>query len=322
MDLHFVIPPDYAGYLNDLDGQVVGDTYPHWVGGRFNWAAQSYLHLRKHFENVSIGLQPKPSIVNFGHCMAWRELGPRQGEYRVSVRADYPRLFDVDFEILQNPSVSLNPTQIYLPYWPVPGIIPRDSKRIAVSRIAYAGRIGNRNLVDPIKRRADGGAFQGLEFIVLPPERWHDLSQIDLLVAIRSFGRQTHDSKPPSKLFNSWIAGIPLIGGYDSAFSAIAEPGVEYIRVETQAELEEAVAALRNDRVLYDRIVAAGAKRRGEYTHEAVAKVWADTIKSAIATDFEHWQEEGGAGSRQLVSRGLDHGRAAFSHFKARLKGW
>lgn len=321
MKIHFVIPPDYESYLDGLDAQVVGQSYPHWVGGRFNWAAQTYLMLREYFEDASISTKAEPGILNFAHCMTWRGLGKRTGEYRVSVRADYPRLFDVDFEILQNPAVSLGEKQAYFPYWPVPGIVPRDASRSGIERVAYAGRIGSRNLADPLKGDSGSGAFEGLEFAVIPPDQWHDMSRIDLLIAIRSFDRQTHDNKPPSKLFNSWIAGIPLIGGYDSAFSAIGEPGVDYIRVETEAELDDAVVALRNDRAFYERIVAAGAKRKAEVSHEAVARNWHSQISGAIAEDFERWQAKGGASQGQFLNRSMDVGRAVLSKAKARLRG-
>lgn len=321
MSLHFVIPKDYAAHLDGLDDQIVGESYPHWVGGRLNWAAQTYLMMRQHFEGVSISLAPKPGIMNFGHCMAWRGLGPRQGEYRISVRADYPRLFDVDYEILQNPAVSLAPKQAYFPYWPVPGIIPRDPGRTGIQRVAYAGRIGSRNLADPLKGDAGSGAFEGLEFAVIPPDQWHDMSKVDLLIAIRSFDTQTHDNKPPSKLFNAWNAGIPLIGGYDSAFSAIAEPGVEYLRVETEDELNAAVLSLRENDALYRQIVEAGARRRNEITHDSIAENWCSQIDGVIRSDFEAWKESGGEKKAQLVKRSLDVGRSVLSGMKSKLRG-
>lgn len=318
--LHFVVPKSFEARLADIGRQRVGADYPYWLGGRYNWSAQSYLVLREHRERLSIGVEPMPGVMNFAHCMAWRALGQRRGEYRISVRADYPALFDVDFEILQNPAAPLARRQAYLPYWPVPGIIPRDAGRgPALRTVAYAGRIGGRNLADPLRAGRGGGALGSLDFAVIAPDRWHDMSQIDLLIAIRSFDRRTHDNKPPSKLFNAWLAGIPLIGGWDSAFSSVGRPGVDYLRVESEAELETAVARLCEDPDYHRGVVDAGRARRVEVSHDAAASAWLKLLEGLVAADFERWRGGGGEKRRPRVRRSLDVGRALLSRAKSTL---
>jgi len=151
LTVHFVVPRESAEKVERLGGCVVGRDYPYWLGGQFNWTAQAWLVLRESREGLTIAVEPKPGVVNVAHTMVWRRLGARYGEFRLSVRADYRRLYDVDFEILQNPSVRLSRYQAYLPYWPVPGLIPRDVSRRRVETLAYAGRIGQRNLAGPLR---------------------------------------------------------------------------------------------------------------------------------------------------------------------------
>jgi hypothetical protein len=318
MQVHFLIPPEFANALEDLQKRVVGRDYPYWVVGELNWVVQSWLILRDYRDGMSIGAEPRPNVVNFSHSLVWRARGARLGEFRLGVRADFPRLFDVDFEILQNPAVRLSSRQAYLPYWPVPGIVPRDSDRTGLKTIAYAGFLGQRNLASQL---CDGGhrAFGGLNFVVVPPEQWHDMSQIDLLVAIRSFDKQEHPTKPPSKLINAWIGGIPLVAGWDSAYSATGTPMTDYIRISTESEFKEQVDRLRTDPIYYDRFVEAGRKRAPEFSRERIANAWLAILDGPVQQTYLQWLD--GRGSwRQRGARYLDTARNAASHRKRKLK--
>ena len=314
-NVHFVVPPSFASEVEALPSRRLGRDYPYWLGGRFNWVAQSYLVLREFREGLTIGTAPCPRRINFGHVMGWQEVGARQGEFRVSVRADYPRLFDVDFEILQNPFVQCGSRQAYLPYWPVPGLIPRDPGRKGLRVLAYAGRIGPRNLAEELKRSPER-LLLDLEFHVVSPDRWHDLSQIDLLVAIRSFNKATHDNKPPSKLFSAWRAGIPLIAGYDSAFSVVGNPGEDYIRVSSLNEFRSALERLHYEPEYYAKIVQNGSRRAVEVEHDAIALDWLTLLDGRIAQEFDRWESLNLKNIRTFPRRNVDRGRQALSRAK------
>lgn len=309
-NMHFIVPHEFQGELQRMSTYRVGDNYPYWLGGRFNWAAQTYLVLREHREGMSVGLAPVSGVLNFAHSMVWRALGPRQGEYRISVTADYPRVFDADWEIVQNPTLQTGSKKTYLPYWPVPGIIPRNPRRRGISTVAYGGRLGRKNLASPLMEGIDGmGAFGGLDFIIQNKEQWHDLSNVDLLVAIRSFDRRTYNNKPASKLFNSWLAGIPLIAGWDSAFSQVGRPNIDYIRVESEKELDRAVRELRENANLYASLVSAGIERRREVSHDAIVATWLQAIEGPIAEDFDRWKAAGREKRRLTAGRATDLAR-------------
>jgi hypothetical protein len=318
-DVHFVVPKSFSAALADLPSKEVGVDFAYWVGGQFNWVAQSWLILRQYREGLTICTEPRPGHINFAHSMAWRALGRRQGEFRVGVRADYPRLFDVDFEILQNPVTPKGRFQAYLPYWPVPGLVPRDPKRAGIKRVAYAGRIGQRNLDRSLEATISvHPATRDLEFVIVEPNQWHDLSQIDLLIAIRDFDCRPHDNKPPSKLFNAWHAGVPLIAGWDSAFSAVGRPSVDYIRVGSMEEFFCAVSRLREDRNYYEEVTGAGRERSAAFSHEAIAREWLALFENRIKREFELFQS---SWSRHI--RSPMHGLADQVIDRARkLKSW
>jgi len=147
------------------------------------------------------------------------------------------------------------------------------------------------------------------------------MSRIDLLVAIRSFDRVPHVTKPPSKLFNAWIAGIPLIAGWDSAFSAIGRPGIDYVRVDSEGAFHQAVAKLREDPGYYASIVSEGWRRAPEVSHDAIAQEWLRVLDGPVRAAFDEWKASGGATRRRWVSRSIDIGRGTLSRLKRHVKG-
>jgi glycosyltransferase involved in cell wall biosynthesis len=243
--------------------------------------------LKKHRPHITIGGQVNPEAINIGYVTTWRSLPKTAQEYRVSIRADCRRLFDVDFEILQNPTCVKDDRQVYLTYWPIPRLKPRKSTRNKVENIAYAGRIGKRNIATGL---SGNNKISGLNFQVIEKEFWHDMSEIDVLLAIRDFSALTYDEKPPSKLINSWHSGIPLIAGYDSAFSAIGTPDVDYIQIKTEKELNEALTRLRDDSEFYDSIVKAGYQKSQLYSREKIKQEWFSAIDESIVNDFEDFR--------------------------------
>lgn len=316
MSAHFVIPRKFEHLLDELPKMSVNTDYPYSLGGAFTWAAQSWLVLREFRDGFTIGCEPLRGVINFAHCRTWRDLGSRAGEFRVSVRADHRRLFDVDFEIVQNPGVPLTPLQAFLIHWPQPRLIARSPSRTGVRTIGYVGVRGRRNLAPQLHpERGAHPAFHGFDFEIVGRDRWHDMSQLDVLVAVRSFNREAYPDKPPSKLINAWAAGIPLIAGCDSAFDAVGNWGSDYLRVSSERELADAVRMLADDPRLYADIVAKGRERAESFTQEAVARQWLEVFDRKIGPVFE--AKASGARRRQVISvpKILDY----FYHMPVRL---
>ncbi|MBK1736330.1 hypothetical protein CKO15_13955, partial [Halorhodospira abdelmalekii] len=133
-----------------------------------------------------------------------------------------------------------------------------------------------------------------VELRVIPPDEWHDMSAVDVLVGVRSFDRKQYPSKPPSKMIHAWRSGIPFIGGWDSAYSAVARPGAEYIRVASITELRSEIRRLAENPACYDRLVEKGRRRAPEFSHEAIAGLWLSALDGPVQTAFEVWLEKNG----------------------------
>jgi hypothetical protein len=318
--LHFLVPSQFGEQLEKLSDWKLGTNYPYWLGGRFNWAAQSYLVLRQYREGLTIGNEPRPGIVNLAHVDTWRHLKQRRGEFRVSIRADYPRLYDIDFEILQNPVQTAHDNALYLPYWPVPGLISRDLNRKGVKNVCFAGRPINNNL-DDLFESSLLSLPRGIRFSVIPPEYWHDLSSVDVLVAIRDFDKGTYINKPPSKLYAAWLAGIPLIAGWDSAYAAIGVPGIDYIRVADEPAFYSELLRLVEDPSYYLSIVENGASHQSEISHEAIAQIWLAALDGPIVNAMNHWQTGGSFRRVNVMRKSFDSVRSTVSALTQFVRG-
>ena len=300
--------------MSDLDID-----YPYWLGGMSSWVVQTYLILRQYQDGLSIGEEPIRGAINIAHVSTWRNQASRVGEYRVSTRGDYRRKFDVEFEIVQNASNVKNNRQVYIPHWPLPRLLPRHPQRNSVKNVAYAGRAYDGNLA--LSLRSAGSRYGGLKFWKIDERYWHDMREIDVLVAVRRFSTDEFGSKPPSKLINAWRAGIPLIAGYDSAYSQVGTPGVDYIRVKSEAEMLFALQRLRDEPDYYRSIVEAGYLRCQDYSREKIADAWLRAIHGPISADWGEWRSAGAKDSLRSIShRLLDRCLDSASAAKAALR--
>lgn len=315
--IHFVTPTIDDPRLQELKLTSPDRDYPYWLGGAINWPTQTYLHLREHREGVSIGTAPESGAVNIAHVDGWRKWGRSGDEFRVSIRADHYSLAGCDFEIHQNRAMLSGNADGYVTYWPVPRMIPRDPNRYEVRSVAYAGRVGPRNISSELLQSSGGDLVEGrLKLCRIESQKWHDMREVDILVAIRSFSRRTYDDKPPSKLLNAWNAGIPLIAGWDSAYSAIGTPGVDYLRVESGGEFTDALRRLADDPEYYKSVVDAGRKAVLKFTTKDIVKEWFDLLDGPVSETFRACPAGIIRSMRRRASLCLDSSRRAISRLK------
>src|ERR1700685_2285754 len=258
--LLFVVPAARSLPLDSLRALDVRADWRELGHGEYSWCLQTFLELRDRGWPVELAHVPRPDRVNLVHVGHMTTVKPPADAFIVAVQADYPHVGWAQAHVVQNRRQEKSKGSFWVPHWPQPGIVPRSPDRgDSVRCVAYAGvgcwlAGGERPWAIAIEKL-------GIEFRRLRPENWNDYSTVDVLSAIRSFGRTRHDTKPPSKLFNAWHAGIPLVAGYDSAFEQVGRPGVDYCRVAAMEEAIEAIRPLRDDPAYYRSIVTAGAAR-------------------------------------------------------------
>jgi hypothetical protein len=258
--------------------------------GDLNWCLQTYFILRKH-SNLLVQCSNRilPDVINIIHSDQLLQQSGKPENFIVCVRADYPRRRWAHYHLVQNKE-QLAANSSFIPHWVQPGIIKRDANRQGLKKVAYAGEAFNGNLAGTTNAWKNLLCPYNIEFENLSAGIWHDLSSIDVLLGVRSFDCQPHNTKPPTKLFGAWHANIPFIGGHDSAFRQVGTPGQDYLVVGTAEEALDAILRLRDDVELYKKLVQNGKKMATLYNEETIAQVWIEVLTGSVLQRYRKWQ--------------------------------
>lgn len=275
-----------AEYLR-LDAESAVKVY---TRGDLNWCLQTYHILLKRSKlPVQLSNRMLPGVVNIIHSDQLLQQRGDASAFIVCVRADYPGRRWAHYHLVQNKN-QLGPNTSFLPHWVQPGLIKRDPTRKSIRRVAYAGEAFNGNLAGTTDTWKELLEPYQIEFVTLAGGSWHDLSKIDVLVGIRSFDSQPHNTKPPTKLFGAWHANIPFIGGHDSAFKQVGVPGEDYLLAATPDEAIAAVLNLRDNPALYAKLVQNGQKKAALYTEATIAQAWVEVLTGPVMQRYQQWQ--------------------------------
>ncbi|MEY3479243.1 MAG: hypothetical protein RIQ71_18 [Verrucomicrobiota bacterium] len=207
------------------------------------------------------------------------------GMFLVGVVADGLPHPTAHMHILQNPTHARRlPRGYFMPHWPQPGLIPREASRgMTLERIAFFGT--KENLAAQLQDHPWRGKLQretGVTLEIRGADRWHDYSDVDAVVAVRDFrgGRQLH--KPATKLYNAWLAGVPFIGGVDSAYAAEGQSGIDYLLARSPDEVIAHLARLKRDESLRRELVENGKRKSLGRGQEAITALWRSLVQETI----------------------------------------
>ncbi len=255
---------------------------------RHTWVWALYCQLKLRGIGVSISYEFETEAINVVHCQTARGL-LKASDFRkyfiVGIRADFRPFPYGQFEIVQNRH-SESARCIYIPLYPQPGLLERDPRRGEVVNVCFSGR--PQNSIDYTKLKDDLKKI-GCRFVFKGVGRWHEMFDVDILLGIRSLSKRPYHSKPATKLFNAWLAGIPFIGGYDSAFSQVGVPGENYIRVSSYEELINSIRDLVKNPALYKKLQQNGKVAGAGYTSERITDLWVELLEGKIFPAYQQW---------------------------------
>jgi hypothetical protein len=181
----------------------------------------------------------------------------------VTVVADQRRrLWPGDVLVYQSPSPLRRPRlddrlrhsvpgtrAVYMPHWPEPGLLPRDPARgDRVETVAFHGR--THELAPSLQEPAFAAAMAeaGLTWRINTDRRtWHDFRDVDVLLAMRRDDGRLVRHKPPSKLFNAWLAGVVPVLGPEGGYRREGRPGDNFVEVSTAGDALSALERLKAD---------------------------------------------------------------------------
>jgi hypothetical protein len=199
----------------------------------------------------------------------------------------------------------------YVPLWTQPGLLPRSPSRgDEFTEVAFFGISDelDPSLTDPawheqLRRR-------GFNFRIPDATEWNDYCEVDVVVAARSFAYPgQYWRKPPSKLFNAWLAGVPAILGRESAYRAERRSDLDFIEVSSRHEIEDALERLRGDPDLRARMVDNGRKRAVEIDDVGLTRRWRRLLEDDAIPGYEAWTASSGASRRAWIARRAVLGR-------------
>ena len=301
--------------LERLDESCIEREPGRFAGGRNSWIAQTYLRLRSALvaRGWTVGVGPRflPGAVAIVHRDDANDFsGGGHSSFLVVVRADRAPVAACDLAIAQN-RIGLASHERFLPLWPQPGLRTRDATRgSAIRRIAYHGRTGSAPgwffdgaLRGELERR-------GIELRV-ERSRWEDYREVDVSIAAREETRAVLATKPATKIYNGWLARVPVLATAEPAYREIRRSAIDFIEIAAAGDVLRAVDLLRANPRLFQAMVENGARRGEEFSVEATRRRWLDLLEDDVRPAYE--AARAGLGSRRLWHLGAMTAQKALS---------
>ena len=148
--------------------------------------------------------------------------------------------------------------------------------------------VGDRHQLDPALTAPEfTAALRAMEvtFDVIDKSRvpeWGDYRDADLVLALRPPGTAVR-LKPPSKLINAWLAGVPALVGPEPAYQRLRSDESDFVEVHGAAEALAAIARLQREPEQYERMLRRCDERAPEFCAGKIAAQWARVLFGEVA---------------------------------------
>jgi hypothetical protein len=300
------LPPIYFYYPPGIgNGEIPASSgvFTRDRPGKYNWTVKTYGYLSK----LGFPCRLTHELPDEGIIITHREffknsMIPNRRQLFVCVVADFWRHPFAQLHTVQNPRdpllVHASPSwpAAFIPLWPESGLIPRDPARGDLfENVAYFGLPPR---LAPQLRSAEFATRlreHGFNFRVVTRDRWNDYSDTDAVLAVRSFARVSWHKFPPSKLYNSWIAGVPALLGSESAYQAERRSEYDYFEVHSADEVLETLLRLRGDPRLRAAVARNCAERAAGVDPARIAEIWSTFLETVAVPAWREWQRRSAA---------------------------
>ncbi|AFZ29878.1 hypothetical protein Glo7428_1310 [Gloeocapsa sp. PCC 7428] len=285
---------------DNIEPQWIDQHWQLFNPGIFACTLQTYLRLKADgFPCQLTGTMPTEGIVIAYHkSVFWQKWKPDSKVMLVCIVADRSRRHPwAHFHVVLNPQELLSQdgysikNTYYIPHWaPQPGLIRRDPARgDRFENITFFGR--EQNLAPELKHPSWAEQLQalGLRWQIAGEESWNDYSNVDAIVAVRSFDNQDHTVRPALKLYNAWHAGVPAILGRESAFQAERRNELDYLEATSPNQVLAMLQRLRDDVAFRRAMVDNGHLRARETQHYILLNSWRCFLMGTVVPAYKHW---------------------------------
>lgn len=276
--------------LEGLDEGAIARQPDRFTGGRNSWIAQGYLRLRDALVERGHAARLADRPVAGTVCVVHRDdanafSGDSHAAYLVVVRADRAPVVACDLAIVQN-GLRTGRGERFVPLWPQPGILRRDPRRPPRIRcLAYHGRTGTLPGWFGDLARSPELSARGVRFDVR--ERgWEDYRETDLVLAAREDARAMLEAKPATKVYNAWLAGVPVLAAPEPAYRELWRTRLDFIEVCGARDVIDAVDRLNASPALYRAMIGNGERRAAAYDVESIRRRWMDLLDREVVPAF------------------------------------
>jgi len=261
------------------------------------WIIQTYLQLKRRGLNVHLANNFIPQTICVASTLNFGARDNPFSSFVVGCRSDGFKPALSDFTIVQNQAQIESETDVLIPHWPQPGLIPRSPERgISIKNLVFKG--WQNNLYESFRSPQFCQALDhlGVQLVINSPlnddiVEWHDYSNADLVIAVRDLTEQDALVKPASKLINAWLAGVPALLGPEPAFRDLRQSPLDYIEVKRPEEVLDAIRRLQQDPNLYQQMIENGLKRAEAFTTDCIAQQWRDVLAGPVAQRYTRWRQ-------------------------------
>jgi len=258
------------------------------------WAVQTYLQLKKRGFSCEL-VQEIPgdgiAVAHYDDCPS--DAKAAGDAYWICALADRPAIQPfAHMHVLQNSHQRTFGLQrsACIPLWPQSGLLPRSPHRAdSFTNVGFYGELISLAADFQSESFQNWCTREGFKLHLVSRDQWHDYSNCDVVLAVRSVDGSCIHGKPPSKLLNAWRAGVPAILGLESGYRAIAKPGAEYLEARSVYEVQQCLVELRDRLELRKRLIETGWKRAGEFSDDTIAKKWISLLDTRVGPLAERW---------------------------------
>ncbi len=283
----FLLPPDSLLDPNKIHSRIITN--------EDCWIILTYLYLKQRHLNVSISDRFVPGEICVVSSIDFRMRQKTFSSFVVGCRGDGHKPVLCNFAIVQNQANVKSKTDVLIPLWPQPGLIPRNQeRRNRIENLVFKGHEGN--LYEAFRSPEFVQELEklGVRLVISPkpenqPVQWHDYSDADLVIAVRDLPQKDYLVKPPSKLVNAWMAGVPALLGPEPAFAQLRRNPLDFIEVRTPQQAIDAIRRLKKEPSLYQQMIANGLERSQAFTADSIAQQWHDALSGTVAQRYSLW---------------------------------
>jgi hypothetical protein len=295
------VPPIffYIPQIEEVFNTLPARANDYWFGfggsitsGVYAWTLQTYLRLKENdFPCDLTGVLPNSGIILAHRASLPFYLRPNSKTLLVCLQADYsPHPYAQLHVVLNMNKASEKLSRYYMPHWPQAGIIPRAPERgLKFENIAFFGI--EKNLAPELQSPTWSKqlAAMGLNWKVVSKDRWNDFSDVDVVIAIRSFDDRDYKDKPATKLYNAWCAGIPAILGAESAYQAERKSDLDYFEARSIDDVINTLRLLRDNNELRQQVVENGYRRAKSIAPESTTRRWQQFLTDVAVPEYKSW---------------------------------